>query len=580
MLCGTLERSMSYDLVPVSAPRTAGASLRAVVFLLERASPRSFLVRTLLQSAGITELRALDAGHHGAMYTPPLVVEPRREAPASERLDLGSFLASLAAPTEAPAAGFAFRGVAALRAAYQEGSVTPSEVAERVLAAIEASEAGERPLRVFIAQQPEDLRSQARASTERWARGEPLGALDGVPVAVKDEMDQAGYPTTLGTVIHGREAAAQDASCVAGLRGAGALLLGKTNMHEIGMGVTGLNPHHGACRNPFDPRCVTGGSSSGPAAAVAAGFCPIAVGADGGGSIRIPAALCGVVGLKATFGRVSEHGVAPVCWSVAHAGPIAATVADCALGYALMAGADPLDPISQRQPEPLLPDLRDGDLRGVRVGIYQAWFDDAEPQVVSAARAAVDQLVAAGAELVEIEIPELAPIRATHLISIVSEMAAAQIAELADDRSRYGLDTRLNMALAQALTAQDFVHAQRHRGRLEAHWAAVLGEVDLIATPSTGCTAPAYAADALPHGESNLPLTLTIMRYVQAANLFGLPGISVPCGFDDGGLPIGLQLMGRAWEEALLLRAAAVVERGREGRRPQAWWDLLGSPAS
>jgi Asp-tRNA(Asn)/Glu-tRNA(Gln) amidotransferase A subunit family amidase len=276
------------------------------------------------------------------------------------------------------------------------------------------------------------------------------------------------------------------------------------------------------------------------------------VGADGGGSIRIPAALCGVVGLKATFGRVSEHGVAPVCWSVAHAGPFGATVADCALGYAMMAGADPEDPISQRQPAPLLPDLADGDLRGVRVGVYRPWFEDAEPDIVAACQAAVEQLVASGAEVVEIEIPELAPVRASHLISIVSEMA-----------------------LAQALTAQDFVHAQRHRSRLAEHWLRALDTVDLIATPTTGCTAPAYPADALPHGESNLPLTLTIMRYAQAANLFGLPGISVPCGQDGRGLPIGLQLMGRAWEEALLLRAAAVVERSVEREKPKAWWDLL-----
>jgi Asp-tRNA(Asn)/Glu-tRNA(Gln) amidotransferase A subunit family amidase len=565
---------MPYDLETVRAPRTAGLSLRMLVAALELSSPRSFLVRTLLDSAGVSALRALPAGAHSAIFVPPLEVGPRREASASERLEPAAFLASLVASE--PGEGFAFRSAAQLTAAYRAGATTPTAVAEAALAAIEASEQGERPLRVFIAQQREDLLEQARASTERWARGAPLGPLDGVPVAVKDEMDQAGYPTTLGTVIHGGEPAAADASCVASFRAAGALLLGKTNMHEIGMGVTGLNPHHGACRNPYDPAHVTGGSSSGPAAAVAAGLCPISVGADGGGSIRIPAALCGVVGLKATFGRVSEHGVAPVCWSVAHAGPLGATVADCAAGYALMAGADPRDPISQVQPPPLLPDLNDGDLTGVRVGIYEPWFQDADPAVVAACQAAVDGLEAAGATVVPIEIPELAPIRSVHLISIVAEMAAAQIAELRDQGARYGLDTRLNMALATALTAQDFVHAQRHRGRLGEHWARVLSEVDVIATPSTGCTAPAYPADALPHGESNLPLTLTIMRFAQAANLFGLPGVSVPCGYDEAGLPVGLQLMGRAWEEALLLRMAAVVERGAPRRQPQAWWDLLG----
>jgi Asp-tRNA(Asn)/Glu-tRNA(Gln) amidotransferase A subunit family amidase len=564
---------MSYDLVEVSAPRTAGFSLRALVYLLERSSPGSFLVRTLLQSAGVAELRALDAGAHSAMYTPPTQLEPRREVPASERISAADFLAGQGRGEQGP--GFAFRSAADYAAAYRSGATTPTAVAERFLSALAESEQGDPPLRVFIAQRADDLLAQAVASTERWARGEPLGLLDGVPVAVKDEMDQAGYPTTLGTVIHGEQPADEDSSCVAPIRAAGALLLGKTNMHEIGMGVTGLNPHHGACRNPYDPRCVTGGSSSGPAAAVASGLCPVAVGADGGGSIRMPASMCGVVGLKATFGRVSEHGVAPVCWSVAHAGPMGATVADCALGYALMAGADPHDPISQRQPVPLLPDLADGDLSGVRVGVYGPWFDHADPDVVAAGRQALGWLEAAGAELVEISIPELAPIRAVHLVSIVSEMAAAQIAQLRDKRALYGLDTRLNMALAGALTAQDFVHAQRHRVRLEEHWKAAFSEVDVIATPSTGCTAPEYPADALPHGESNLALTLKIMRYVQPANLFGFPGISVPCGYDQRGLPVGLQLQGRSWEEALLLRAAAVVERALERKQPQAWWDLL-----
>jgi len=567
---------MSYDLVPISAPRTAGVSLRVLVSLLEWSSPRSLLVKTLLQSAGVSELRSASAGAHSALFMPPLMAPVRRAPSASESLSPAAFFEGLEASPAATSGEWSFASAAALVQAYRAGETTPTAVAERVLAAVAESEQGAEPLRVFISQQAQDVLDQAAASTDRYTRGEPIGPLDGVPVAVKDEMDQAGYPTTLGTVIHGGEPATADASCVASLRAAGAVLLGKTNMHEIGMGVTGLNPHYGACRNPYDPRCVTGGSSSGPAAAVAAGLCPVSVGADGGGSIRIPAAMCGVVGLKATFGRVSEHGVAPVCWSVAHAGPIGATVADCALGYALMAGADPHDTISQTQPAPTLPDLSDGDLSGVRVGIYGPWFDDADPEVVAANRVAVGWLEAAGAELVDITIPELAPIRAAHLISIVGEMAAAQIAELSEKRSLYGLDTRLNMALAGALTAQDFVHAQRHRSRLGEYWKAALAEVDVIATPSAGCAAPEYPADALPHGESNLPLTLTIMRYAQAANLFGLPGISVPCGYDGRGLPIGLQLMGRAWEEALLLRMAAVVERQAHQRKPKAWWDLLG----
>jgi len=569
---------MTYDLETVAAPRTAGFSLRLLVALIEWSSPRSLLVRKLLESAGVSALREQPAGLAAGMYMPPLQLDEPRPCAASDGLSAAEFLAQAVADdaTEPALDGFAFVSAQRLVRAFRAGSSTPLTVAERLLAAVAESEQRDPALRVFIAQDPQDLLAQARASTERYARGEPLGPLDGVPVAVKDELDQAGYPTTLGTVIHGAERAAADATAVERLRAGGALLIGKTNMHEIGMGVTGLNPHYGACRNPYDPAHVTGGSSSGPAAAVAAGLCPVSVGADGGGSIRIPASMCGVVGLKPTFGRVSEHGVAPVCWSVAHAGPMGATVRDCALGYALMAGADPHDPISQAQPEPLLPVLSERDFSGLRMGVFRPWFEDADPEIVQACQAAVERLEAAGARVVPVEIPELSLLRSAHLVTIVSEMAGSQAMPMRDHRQRYGLDTRINLALAQAITAQDYVHAQRHRNRISDHWAEVLGQVDCILTPTTGCTAPPYAADAIPAGESNLPLTIKIMRFAQAANLLGLPGISVPVGYDARGLPIGLQIMGHAWSEALLLRMAALVEVGQERRQPKAWWDLLG----
>ncbi|MFH1468925.1 MAG: amidase [Pseudomonadota bacterium] len=567
---------MTYDLAPVSAPRTAGFSLRLLVWALEHEPTRSMLVGTLLESAGVAAMREQSAGLASAAFVPPLDAPVRRAAPASELVSISDFLASEVGDLPAGPSGHAFRSARWLVRAFREGALTPLTVAERALAAVRESEARDPALRVFIAQQEEDVLAQARASTERYRAGKPLGPLDGVPIAVKDELDQAGYPTTVGTVIHGRAPAEHDATAVARLRAAGAVLLGKVNMHEIGIGVTGLNPHHGACRNPYAPGHVTGGSSSGSAAAVAAGFCPITVGCDGGGSVRIPAAFCGVVGLKPTFSRISEHGVAPVCSSVAHVGAFGATVRDAALAYALMSGPDEHDGLSQRQPPALLPDFRDRDLSGVRLGLFEDWFADAEPAVVAACRAALDRMVAAGAKIVPIEIPELSMVRTAHLISIVAEMAGTQLQAIRAGVHRYGLDTRINLALAQALTGQDYVHAQRHRSRLGVIWAQIMGKVDLIVTPATGRTAPAYPPDALPLGESNMPLTLVIMRYAQAANLFGLPAISVPAGYDEAGLPIGLQLMGRAWEEALVLRAAAVVEAGVERKKPQAWWDLGG----
>jgi len=418
-------------------------------------------------------------------------------------------------------------------------------------------------------------RAQAAASAARWKSGQPLSVFDGVPVPVKDELDQAGYPTTVGTKFLGTQPATEDATVVARLRAAGALLVGKTNMHEIGMGVTGLNPNHGSARNPYDPTRATGGSSSGSAAAVAAGFGPMAVGADGGGSIRIPASLCGLVGLKATYGRVSEHGAAPLCWSVAHVGPIAATARDAALGYALMAGADPKDANTLGQPAVHLKDFESPSLAGVRLGVYRPWFEDARGEVVGACRTLLEGLVERGAQLVELEVPELGLLRTVHLVTIVSEMASSHLAYFERHASEYGLDTRLNLSLARQFQAFDYIHAQRLRVRLHRHFAQALSQCDVLMTPTTGCTAPVLALDALSTGESNLPLFYEIMRFAPAANLTGFPAVSMPAGYDGQGLPVGLQAMGRPWEEHLLLQMARVAEELVPRQRPAVYRSLV-----
>ena len=201
-----------------------------------------------------------------------------------------------------PAPGFHFSSAWDYAAAYRSGAISPEEVAQKLLAAILSSNAANPPLRAMINVKPEEVLRMARESGERYENESPLGPLDGVPVAVKDEIDMLPYPTTVGTSFLGKSPAAEDATVVRRMRLAGALLIGKANMHEIGIGVTGMNPHHGTARNPYNPAHYTGGSSSGPAAAVASGLCPIAIGADGGGSIRIPSSFCGVVGLKSTFG--------------------------------------------------------------------------------------------------------------------------------------------------------------------------------------------------------------------------------------------------------------------------------------
>jgi Asp-tRNA(Asn)/Glu-tRNA(Gln) amidotransferase A subunit family amidase len=563
---------MSYDLKPMKAPRAAGGMLRALVAVLENPATGALLADKLLSDSGVTGLREL-AARGGPDSRPPVFDHGQPLASlGGPAMDLEALVDTLPQP---PTAGFQPEGSAAFVRAYREGRCSPIDIAERAIAIIRQSDERQPAMRVLIAHHRDDLMAQAQASAARYQVGTPLGPLDGVPVAVKDELDQAPYPTTVGTRFLGRTPAGADAEVVARLRAAGALLVGKANMHEIGIGVTGLNPHHGAARNPYDPARATGGSSSGSAAAVAMGLCPIAVAADGGGSIRIPAALCGQVGLKATYGRISEHGAAELCWSVAHVGPIAATVADTALAYAVMAGPDEKDAGSQLQPEPELTGIDRGDLTGIRLGIYRPWFEDAEPAVVERCTEAVDRLTDAGAELCEVTIDELEVTRVAHMVTIVSEMTTAHLGHYLSHRRDYGLDTRISLALGRRLQAYDYVQAQRHRARVWRNFAQVLTQVDAIVTPTTGRTAPELPADALLTGESNLEVLGEIMRFAAAANLTGLPAISVPVGYDDGARPVGMQLMGRAWQEHLLLRLAAVVEQTAPRREPAVSYRYL-----
>ncbi|MBI1944155.1 MAG: amidase [Deltaproteobacteria bacterium] len=548
---------MSYERKPLKSPRLAGTAFRAAIAALESPIGNALRDKTL-NDQGFAELRreAIDAP------IAPVPVLPigtwTGTAPSLdaivERADRGP--------------GFAFETVADFRQAYREGRTDPVQVAERLATVIGELDRHDPPMRFLIAHQRDDLLRQAKEAKARLDRRAPLSPLDGVPVAIKDEVDMVPYPTTAGTKVHGGTPATSDASSVARLRAAGALLFGKTNMPEIGLTPEGMNPHHGPCRNPYHPGHDTGGSSSGSAASVAAGLAPLALGADGGGSIRIPASHCGVVGLKPTFGRVSEHGAAPLCWSVGHIGPIGATVADTALGYAVMAGRDPRDANTLRQPDVVVDDLRELSLKGARVGVWTPWFDDADPSVVKACRAALGMLVEAGATTVEFEAPELQRMQNAHLVTIASEMLAGQRATLAHRRRDYSLSVRLILALAERFSAADYVHAQRLRGLFTERFAAIYDKVDVIATPTCALTAQPYAKDALPYGVSDLPTLDKTMRYVRLGNFLGLPSISVPAGYDEGGMPIGLMLTGRAWQEALLLRLAHVVERRVERRAP------------
>jgi len=338
----------------------------------------------------------------------------------------------------------------------------------------------------------------------------------------------------------------------------------------------GMNPHHGTPRNPWARTHITGGSSSASAAAVAAGFAPVAIGADGGGSIRIPSSLCGVVGLKATYCRISEHGVPPLCWNVAHVGPIGLTVADVAAAYALIAGPDPDDALTLRQPPVHLGGFGDVSLAGVRLGVCWPYFEDAQPLVVARAKAALAACVDAGATVVEVPPPAHEVVLWSHAVTITSEMAAAMRPHMQSGLGKFALDSRINLAMGRHFSATEYTHALRHRHRLTLEQLELMKSVDAIVSPTTATVATPIPESALPDGESNLVLIEQLMRFIRLANLTGFPAIAVPSGYDDAGLPTSVHFTARPYEEHLLLRLARVVEASVERRTPPVHAGALG----
>lgn len=555
-----------YDLKSVKLPYLSGGLLKLFASLVE-GPLKGLLTPSLFESAGLNWLRTQHFDENPTFHPIHHTGELQTEAASVSEKEFPQKASVLK--------GFHFAGIHDYAQAYRNGTATPEEVAQKVLDAIAASDKHDPALRAFIAVNREDVLKQARESTARFKAGKPLSIFDGVPIAVKDEMDMTPYPTTVGTSFLGKSPATEDATVVARLRSAGALLVGKTNMHEIGINVTGLNPHHGTTRNPYNTAHFTGASSSGSATAVAAGLVPAAIGADGGGSIRIPSSFCGLVGLKATFGRVSEFGAFPLDWSVAHIGPIAASATDAALTYALIAGPDPKDEISLHQPLPSLAGWDDLNLKGLKIGVYWQWFRHADADTVAACEAMLKEYENMGCEIVEIVIPNLEANRVAHSITILSEMAQGMDATYAEHHQEHALDVRINLALARQFSSTDYIAAQRIRTRIINHFNAAFQKADVILTPTTGVSAPEIKKGALPDGESDLSTTVEIMRFVTAGNLTGFPAISFPVGYTQKNLPIGLQVIGKAWDEKTLLRMALAAEQVIERKAPQVHYKIL-----
>ena len=436
--------------------------------------------------------------------------------------------------------------------------LSPTELVEAHLDGIARTEPA---LNSFITLMADEARAQAREAEREIARGAYRGALHGVPVGLKDLYYTRGVRTTVGSKILRDFVPDYDSAAAERFAAAGAVLMGKLQMHEFALGATSVNPHDGPARNPWDVSRITGGSSGGSGSAVASGQCMAALGSDTGGSIRIPAALCGIVGLKPTFGRVSRHGVHPLAWSLDTAGPMTRSVRDSAIVLNALAGYDARDPSSANVPSADFTEGIDAGIAGLKIGAPTDFFYDViDPEVAEAVCDATGVLKSLGATVERIPLPALNQALGISGTLLVTEAAETLFDNLRDRPEDIGEDVRARLYLGAMTPAADYIRAQRARRAYNEQVAETMREYDLLVAPSVATGAPRIDQETVEiAGRTENALSL-MSRLTRPFNLTGQPAISIPCGFTSDGMPIGMQLAARAWDEATVLRAAYAYE--------------------
>ena len=455
--------------------------------------------------------------------------------------------------------------------AYKSGSTTPLDVARAVLECVQASNARSPPLRAIIETDQDLTMRLAEESTKRWKEGKPLSLIDGVPIAVKAEYKFNPFPLTGGLTFKPVCADIKDDSVIAKrLVEAGAIMIGISNMQEFGTGTLGSNPHRNfqTARNPYNEKCYCGGSSSGSAAAVAAGLCPITLGTDGGGSVRLPSSLCGVTGLKPTFRCLDSTGCLPSLYSLCSDGPLCTTSIDAAIAMSIMIpGGFDMSGLASIN-----------DLSGLRIGVYKEYFEHADSQIVSLCRKALQVLESLGAQVKDIVIPELEELRVAHFATIAPEFLCSLAVDVDKNFDKISDETLLVLSTSQYVSAKEFINAQKQRTRSIAIVKSLFEEVDLIATPTTGTVAPVIPPGAEKFGYGNAEVSAKIMRFAVLGNFTGIPGISIPVGLttgEGGGLPVGLQLQGQWNNEGLLLRVGCALEKCLPMEKSPIYYNIL-----
>lgn len=436
------------------------------------------------------------------------------------------------------------------------GQISPVELTQAHLVRITQLD---QRLNAFITLTPELALQQARQAEAEILKGNYRGALHGIPVGLKDLYETEGIRTTAGSTFFTDYIPEADALVVRKIKEAGGILLGKLNMHEIALGVTNENPHYGDCCNPWDLKQISGGSSGGNAAALAAGLCIAAMGSDTGGSIRIPASLCGVVGLKPTYGRISLRGVIPLSWNLDHAGPMGRCVEDVAILLQAVAGYDPQDAWSADMPVTDYLGLPADGVRGWRIAVAaNDYFTDAEivdGDVHEAINQAASVFEDIGAVVEQVSFPNAREAAMANGLMTPSDAAAFHHQRLAENPQGFGADVLKRLQTGAAYSSTEYIQARRTQTILRCQFNEFFNEYDLLLTPTTPITAPERgSADPV-----DRPRLLT--RFTAPFNLTGLPALSVPCGWSKEKLPIGVQLVGKSWAEVKVLAAGRLYEQ-------------------
>lgn len=455
-------------------------------------------------------------------------------------------------------AKLAYCSITELAPKVRSGEISPVTIVENSIARINELDS---TLNTFIEVYRDDALTAAQVLENSAARGDYLGPLHGIPIALKDLIDIDGKVTTGGSTILRKNIASSNATVTRLLLDAGAIILGKLNMVEFAFGTTGLNSHYGPVRNPWDTERITAGSSSGSGAAVAAGLVYGALGSDTGGSIRMPASLCGTVGLKPTYGRVSRSGVLDLSWSCDHIGPMTRSVTDAAHIMMAIAGHDPNDPTSSQKPVPNFIDGLITGFDGIRLGIPTSFFfDNVDAEIQALVQDALSLMESSGATVVDVEMPWVSSGRAINLGLLLPEALSVHEKWLKEQREKYDPEVRIRLEAGIGISATDYIWAQRARRQFNERMSEAMKVVDVLVTPTVPIQTPTIEECTYPKQLAAASIGNRLPMFTGIFDVTGTPSMNLNCGFTVSGMPVGLMISGKPFDELTVLKVGYAYE--------------------